>query len=79
MKVLAEDTGSNYNNENVFALKCPSCENVLIVADENEIDAEDPNSEDILKAFHEEYDFVSDIFNLNYCQECEQRLEFKNE
>ncbi|MCK9470167.1 MAG: hypothetical protein M0Q88_00245 [Bacilli bacterium] len=79
-RVLAEDVGYNqYTDENIYGLKCPSCETELIRAGDNDINVEDPNSEDILKAFNERYDFVSDEFNVNYCPECGRRLDFKHE
>lgn len=78
-KVKYEDVGyDQYNNVNVYACICPSCDLEIIKFDDNDV-SDKCESDDVEKMFHSSMVHHAYIGLNNYCNRCGQKLDWSEE
>lgn len=78
-KVKYEDVGyDQYNNVNVYACICPSCDLEIIKFNDNDV-SDKCESCDVEKMFHSSMVYHAYIGLNNYCNRCGQKLDWSEE
>lgn len=78
-KIKYEDVGyDQYNNVNVYACICPSCDLEIIKFDDNDV-SDKCESDDVEKMFHSSMVHHAYIGLNNYCNRCGQKLDWSEE
>ena len=78
-KVSYEDVGyEQYENVNVYACICPSCDLEIIKFNDNDV-SEKCESDDVEKMFHSSMVHHAYIGLNNYCNRCGQKLDWGDE
>lgn len=78
-KVKYEDVGyDQYNNVNVYACICPSCDLEIIKFNDNDV-SDKCESDDVEKMFHSSMVHHAYIGLNNYCNRCGQKLDWSEE
>ncbi len=78
-KVRYEDVGyEQYDNVNVYACICPSCDLEIIKFDDNDV-SKKCESDDVEKMFHSSMVHHAYVGLNNYCNRCGQKLDWSEE